>query len=263
MRSDGDRRHRSWRASMTAARCAVAAALALGGATGCGSQGSRLKVAAAASLQAPFKAYAHQLGSPHVSYSFAGSDAIAAQIEQGLRPDVFASADTQLAQTLYEKGLVAQPVAFASNRLVLAVPTSSSIRSLQDIARPRVTIALGTAGVPIGLYANAALQRLPAGERRVILANVKDRESDVSGIVARLTEGAVDVGIVYRTDVIASRGALRAVELPPALQPPISYAIAIVRGTHELGPAHRFVNGILTGTGASDLRRAGFLAAGA
>jgi molybdate transport system substrate-binding protein len=245
------------------ARAAAAGAIALVAMAGCGTQGAQLKVAAAASLQPPLRVYARQLGSLHVSYSFAGSDTIAAQIEQGLRPDVFASADMQLAQQLYARGLVAAPVQFASNRLVLAVPLRSPIRSLEELVRPGVTIALGTAGVPIGLYATEALGRLPASERSLVLAHVKDRESDVSGIVARLTEGAVDAGIVYSTDVIASGGALRAIQLPASLQPRIAYAVAIVRGTHELAGAQRFVKGLLSGAGVSDLRRAGFLAAGA
>jgi molybdate transport system substrate-binding protein len=227
---------------------------------GCGSQGSQLKVAAAASLQKPFARYALALAPLAVRYSFAGSDTIAAQIEQGLRPDVFASADTQLANSLYEKGLLERPVIFASNRLVLAVPVSSPIRSLADLQRRGVSIALGTATVPVGLYAAAALARLPAAARRRLLANVTDRESDVSAIVGRLTEGAVDAGIVYRTDVAASGGALRAIELPPALQPQIAYAIGIVRGTHELKQARSFLRGVLSGPGAADLRASGFVA---
>ena len=54
--------------------------------------------------------------------SFAGSDELAAQIRQGVKPDVFASANTKLPDELFEEGLVEKPVVFAANELVLAVP---------------------------------------------------------------------------------------------------------------------------------------------
>ena len=54
--------------------------------------------------------------------SFAGSDDLAAQIRQGVTPDVYAAANTSLPDDLYKDGLVEKPVVFATNTLVLAVP---------------------------------------------------------------------------------------------------------------------------------------------
>jgi molybdate transport system substrate-binding protein len=216
-------------------------------------------VSAAASLRAPFTRYALQLKRASVSYSFAGSDALAAQIEQGARPDVFASASTALPALLYARGLVERPVEFARNQLVLAVPKRSSITRLAQLERPGMTLAVGAPTVPIGTYTAMALARLPRAQQRLLSADIRDREPDVSGIVGKLDAGAVDAGFLYATDVAADAASLRAIALPATLQPRIGYAAAVVRGGAERASARRFVAGLLTGAGRVDLERAGFL----
>lgn len=238
-------------------------------AAACGSSSGRgaITVSAAASLQHAFGAYARQLERPAagrahglaVRYSFAGSDLLAAQIEAGATPDVFASADTALPDHLHAAGLVEPPVPFASNTLVLAVPASThAITGLQSLERAGETIAVGDPGVPVGAYTDALLARLPASERARILANVRDREPDVTGIVGKLIAGAADAGFLYRTDVLAARGALRAIALPASLRPAVAYAVAVVRGSAHRAQARAFVAGLLHGGGAADLRAAGF-----
>ena len=69
-------------------------------------------------------------------FSFAGSDELAAQIRQGVKPDVFASANTKLPDELYAKGLVEKPTVFAANRLVLAVPAAGGEGRLGGRPRP-------------------------------------------------------------------------------------------------------------------------------
>ena len=51
-----------------------------------------------------------------------GSDELAAQIHQGIKPDDYAAANTKLPDDLYARGLVGKPVKFATNRLVIAIP---------------------------------------------------------------------------------------------------------------------------------------------
>jgi molybdate transport system substrate-binding protein len=119
---------------------------------------------------------------------------------------------------------------------------------------------VGTATVPVGSYTETVLGRLPVAERRALEANVVDREPEVSGIVGKLTEGAVEAGFVYASDVAATRGALRAIQLPSRLQPRVSYAIALVKGTPHAAQARAFIAGLLHGPGAQDLLAAGFLA---
>lgn len=231
----------------------VAAALA-----GCGGGQSRLTVFAASSLQEAFNRYAASFPGG-VRESFAGSDQLAAQIRNGVEPDVYAAASTDYPWRLYRDGLVERPRLFAANRLAIAVPAGSAISSLADLAEPGVAIAIGDRTVPVGSYARQALGRLPAGERRAILANVRSEEPEAGSIVAKLTQGAADAGFIYLTDAMAAGDELRTVPLPARLQPDVAYAVAVVRGSDQRRAARRFVAGLLRGRGAADLRAAGFL----
>jgi molybdate transport system substrate-binding protein len=219
-----------------------------------------LTVSAAASLKAAFTEYGQQFSRANVRFSFAGSDILAAQIEQGVKPDVFASANTKLPKLLFAKGLVSKPVTFAANKLVLAVPAGSSkVKSLSDIEKPGVTLAIGSATVPIGAYTRKVLAKLGPAVSAKILANVRSNEPDVTGIVGKLTEGAVDAGFTYVTDVQATKGKLKAIVLPASLQPVVGYGVAIVKGTPNLSQARAFISGLLSGAGRADLLQAGFL----
>jgi molybdate transport system substrate-binding protein len=218
-----------------------------------------LVVSAASSLQEAFEHYGERFDDGQVRASFAGSDELAAQIRQGVKPDVFASANTSLPDDLHGEGLVGRPRVFAANRLVLAVPAdSSAVASIEDLTRPGVKLAVGSASVPIGAYTRTVLDRLPAGTRDQVLANVRSEEPDVKGIVGKLTQGAVDAGFVYVTDVTATKGALKAIELPVALEPSVAYAAAVVKGAAHPQAARRFIDGLVDGDGQRALRAAGF-----
>jgi molybdate transport system substrate-binding protein len=231
------------------------------GAAGCGSDSNSdssppLVVSAASSLEPAFTAYAQDAGFD-AKQSFAGSDDLAAQIRQGVEPDVYAAANTSLPDDLYKDGLVERPVVFATNTLVLAVPAGSDITSLEDLTGD-ARIAIGQAGVPVGDYTREVLGRLPADQGQAILANVGSEEPDVASIVGKLTQGAVDAGFVYATDVTATDGALDAIELPADLQPDVAYGAAVVKGASNPAGAHDFIDGLLHGDGAAALKEAGF-----
>ena len=72
-----------------------------------------------------------------VKLSFAGSDELAAQIRQGVKPDVYAAANTKLPDELYGDDLLSKPVEFATNTFVLAVPKGSEIDSHRRPHRER------------------------------------------------------------------------------------------------------------------------------
>jgi molybdate transport system substrate-binding protein len=227
---------------------------------GCGSSGSNgpVVVSAATSLKSALTQYGSQL-SGGARFSFAGSDALAAQIRAGARPDVFASANTRLPDLLYAARLVEKPRVFAANRLVLAVPASGAkVTSLADVARPGTKVVIGAADVPVGAYTRTVLQHLPKAEQARIMGNVRSQEPDVGGVVGKLVQGAADAGFVYLTDVQAASGRLKAIALPASLQPRVQYGVAVVRGAKHPAAARRFVAGLLAGQGAQDLRAAGF-----
>jgi len=228
---------------------------------GCGSDDGRgeVLVSAATSLKSAFTSYGEQFEDVEAQFSFAGSDELAAQIRTGAKPDVFASANTTLPDQLFAQGLVERPQVFAANRLVLAVPAGDAeVAGLHDLRRKGVTIAIGARGVPVGAYTRGVLARLGAAQRRAILANVRSEEPDVGGISAKLGQGAADAGFLYATDVAATNGRLKAIELPASLQPQVAYGVAIVKGAPHRAAAEAFVAGLTRGPGADALKAAGF-----
>jgi molybdate transport system substrate-binding protein len=240
----------------------VVVALLAAGVAGCGgSDPSALRVSAAASLKAAFTSYAADaFPDERIDQSFAGSNLLAAQIERGARPDVFASANTEYPDRLRREGLVGQPTVFARNRLVLAVPANSPIDSLSAVARPGTAVVVGDPEVPVGVYTREVLAHLPAADRAAILGNVRSEEPDTSSVTGKLAEGAADAGFVYVTDVRAAGTALRAIPLPRSLQPEVAYGIAVVSGAPHPALARRFVRGLAPGgPGFASLRHAGFL----
>jgi molybdate transport system substrate-binding protein len=238
---------------------AVVALLAAG--CGGGSDDPTIKVSAASSLKSAFETYGKAFDAADTSFSFAGSDELAAQIRRGVKPDVYAAANTKLPDDLYAKSLVEKPVAFAANRLVIAVPRGSDkVRSIDDLARTGIRIAAGSPTVPVGSYTREVLARLPQGEAKAVEHNIRSNEPDVAGVVGKVAEGAVDAGFVYVTDVKAAGDRLTPVSIPPRLEPRVVYGAAVVKGAPHPEEAGQFVDGLLTGDGQRALANAGFLA---
>lgn len=243
-----------------AAICVLAVAACGGDDSSSGSSRPPLTVSAAASLKSAFTDYGKQFQDANARFSFAGSDELAAQIEKGVKPDVFAAANTKLPDALYSKGLVEKPTVFAGNRLVLAVPADGSkVNSVKDLERAGLKLAIGAKDVPVGAYTRTVLAKLPPRASKAILANVRTEEPDVAGITGKLTQGAVDAGFLYASDVRATGGKLRAIQLPDALQPSVAYGVAVVKGAKHPAQAKAFIAGLLNGDGEQALRTAGFL----
>jgi molybdate transport system substrate-binding protein len=216
----------------------------------------RLIVSAAASLTDPLTACSREFEGADVRLSFGGSDELAAQIRQGVRPGVFAAANTRLPEELASEDLLETPVEFATNELVMALPPDErEIERAEDLAAPGVRLVIGAETVPVGSYTREVLGRLPAAVREQILANVRSEEPDVRGVVGKLTQGAADAGFVYLTDIT---GDLTAVELPPELQPTVAYGAGVVEGTEQQELAQRYLDGLTDGPCADALREEGF-----
>jgi molybdate transport system substrate-binding protein len=214
----------------------------------------RLTILAASSLTEVFPRIDRR-----AAYSFAGSNQLALQLEQGAPADLFASASPTFTQRLYRKRLVEKPRTFASNALVLAVPQSNpaGLGSVFDLRGRNVKLVIGTAAVPIGTYTRQVLQKLGLTD---VLSKVVSEEPDVKSIVGKLALGEADAGFVYRTDVRAAGGRLKAIRIPARGQPEVRYEIAVVRSSRHGAAARGWIR-TLTRTARARLllRRAGFI----
>lgn len=195
---------------------------------------------------------------PHATYTFGGSGALATQIEQGAPADVFAAASAKQPAQLLAKGLIDAPVKFATNRLVLIVPTANPahITTVDDITTPGVKLVICAASVPCGDYARSVFTNL--GITAAAMKNVVSNASDVTQVVAQVALGQADAGFVYITDADAANGRVMAITLPAAAKPATSDYVAVVKaGSHQAG-ATAFVQRVLSPRGQAILRAAGF-----
>jgi molybdate transport system substrate-binding protein len=213
---------------------------------------AQIKVLAAPSLTNVFP----QIDSTP-SYSFAGSDALAGQIRLGAPADVFAAANTSQPNALYTAGLVEKPVVFTTNKLVLVVPASNpaGIKTVFDLRKPGIKLLVGTPTVPIGSYTRTILKNLALSS---VLSNVVSQETDVRSILSKVGLGEADAGFVYITDAKTAAGQVKVIPLPAWAQPPVRYAIAVIKSTKDRADAVAFINKVLGKAGQAKLRAAGF-----
>ena len=226
-----------------------------------------IEVGAAASLTTvlPEIAAAFEPGrNVTVRSEFAGTDAVAAQIEQGAPIDVFLGASTKYGDQLSSEGLIDPPVPFATNRLVLVVPASNpaAIGTVRDLTRPGVKLVIGSATVPAGAYARAALANLDAtygaGFDGKVLANVVSEEPSVESVLSKVRLGEADAGFVYVSDAMAAGSAVKAIDLPAEAQAVAVYPAAAIRSSAHLAEARAFVRFLVMEPAQALLRRAGF-----
>ena len=234
---------------------AVAALTVLVGGCGGGSNGSSsdLTVFAPSSLREAFPKI-----DARPTYNFAGSDQLAAQIRQGAPADVFASASAKYPTELNAEGVVEQPVTFASNRLVLVVPTANpaGIRSFKDVAKKGVKLVVAGKGVPVGDYTRTVLDNL---ELSGALDNVVSNEQDVRGVLGKVTLGEADAGFVYVTDATQAAGKVTVLDIPADAQPPVAYQIAVVAKSRNKDAARAFIARVTSEAGKATLAEAGFI----
>jgi molybdate transport system substrate-binding protein len=230
-------------------------ALALVAAGACGADGenagggepSTLLVSAAASLSEAIGAVADRFEEVHgirILLNVAGSQILASQIIEGAPADVFISADVLQMDRAAAAGRIdtTRRVDVLSNQLVIVVPsdrpgTVTGPRSLADQAIRRIAIGDPEA-VPAGVYARRYLasQGLwESLEARMVPA------SSVRAALRAVEAGTVDAGIVYRTDVRTSAGAIVAFAVPLDDSPSIVYPAAVVRDAPNRAGAARFL----------------------
>jgi len=230
--------------------------------------GVTLTVLAAASLNQAFPriadAFRRRDPSVSVRFSFAGTDSLVAQIEQGAPADVFAGAAMSYGDQLVKDNLIETPATFCSNELVLVLPRANpaDIGSLEELTRPGVKLVIGAESVPVGTYTRTVLANLDGiygeGYSRRALANVVSSEENVEAVLAKVRLGEADAGFVYVTDARAAGPAVRAIAVPAEAQAVGSYPIAVVKASVHPGEAQRFVEFVLASEGQGILREAGF-----
>ena len=228
--------------------------------SGGGSSGqspAEIKVFAAASLTAAFtelgRQYSSANGGTKVTFNFAGSQALATQIQQGAPADVFASADIPNMDKV--KDLVGTPQNFASNLLQIVVEKGNpkGVKTLDDLARSDLKVVLAAPDVPAGRYAKQVLDQAGVSVQPV------SQEDNVKAVVTKVSLGEADAGIVYVTDVTAGGDKVQGVDIPREQNVVATYPIATVKAGKAQDKAQAFMDLVLSDQGQQVLSKYGFL----
>ncbi len=205
-----------------------------------------------------------------VTFSFAGSNDLAAQITKGAPADVFASANNAQMQVVVKSGQIVSdaPKTFARNRLVVVVPAANSaqITTLADLAKPGIKIILEDKSVPAGQYSLDFLDKASkdptygATYKDNVLKNVVSNEQDVKVVLNKIALGEGDAGIVYTTDVTrAVAPKVGTIAIPDALNTIAVYPIAPIKESKHLTLAQKFVDYVVGADGQAVLAKWGFI----
>jgi molybdate transport system substrate-binding protein len=233
-------------------------------ATATAGESREITVFAAASLREVFedlaKAFEAKSG-VKVRVNLAGSQELRTQIENGARADVFASADQKHMDALVRAKLLATPRVFARNTPVVVVPSGNpaKVGSFEELPKAR-KLVVGAPEVPIGSYTLQILDKAGSDFKEKVLANVVSRELNVRQVLAKVSLGEADAGIVYRTDAIAARGKVEIVDVPAKVNVIAEYPVAVLSRAPQAAAARAFLDFLLSSEGQKRLAAAGFVA---
>ncbi|KAA9010470.1 molybdate ABC transporter substrate-binding protein [Histidinibacterium aquaticum] len=223
-----------------------------------------ITVFAAASLQTALDPIAESYAArtnDEIRISYAGSSALARQIEYGAPADIFVSANSDWMDLLDERGLLAPGTRrdLLSNRLVLIgardaepVDIGPDLALAELLGEGRLAMALVDA-VPAGIYGKAALTSLglwPEVAPRVAQAD------NVRSALALVAAGEAPLGIVYATDAMADPRVATLGVFPDESHPMIVYPAA---ATADASPAAlAFLDALSGPEAATRFEAAGF-----
>ena len=244
------------------AACGAGGAASPGG-TGAPAEERTLTVLAAASLRDVFTDLAADFEAEHdgvtVTLSFAGSSDLGDQVLAGAPADVLASADERTMTRVVEAGDASDPVPFATNTLTVVTPPDNpaGVETFADLARDDVRVVVCAPQVPCG----AATDRV-AEAAGVTLHRVSE-EASVTDVLAKVTSGEADAGLVYVTDATLAGDDVAVVDVPETDAALNVYPVAVVAAAREAGPeqvalARAWVDLVTGESGQAALAAAGF-----
>ena len=233
-------------------------ALALLPLSACGSKDdTTINVLAASSLTETFTTLAKKFEDEHpgvtVKLNFDSSATLAQQAVDGAPGDVLATADTATMDSA-QKALAADPKDFATNVLVMVTPPDdpAGITTFSDLDKSGVKYVVCVDTAPCGKVAAALLQQ------DGITARPASTEVDVKSVLAKVTEGEADAGLVYATDATAAGDSVKEIDIAGADQQITTYPIAPLDQSQHSDLAQAFVDLVLSDQGQQVLQDAGF-----
>ncbi|MDH6627260.1 molybdate transport system substrate-binding protein [Streptomyces sp. LBL] len=219
-----------------------------------------MTVFAAASLKESFTALGKEFEKAHpgtkVTFSFGGSDSLAASITGGAPADVFASASPKTMKIVTDAGdAFGTPATFVRNQLEIATLPGNpdKITSLKDLTKSSLKVVLCDKEVPCGAAAQKALD---ASKLKLTPVSY---EQDVKAALTKVELKEADAAVVYKTDVHAAGDKVEGVEFPESADAINDYPIVQLKDTKNADAAKAFIALVQSAEGQKVLTEAGFL----
>ncbi|MEU7066749.1 molybdate ABC transporter substrate-binding protein [Streptomyces sp. NPDC053429] len=217
---------------------------------------ANLTVLAASSLTDVFKtagaAYEQSHPGTKVTFSFAGSQELAAQVKQGAPADALVTADTKTMDGL--RAETGDATVIAKNRLVIATGKGNpfKIDDLKDLADSKIKVVLAAPEVPVGRYSKQIL------DAQKIEVKPVSQEPNVRAVLSKVELGEADAGLVYKTDSAKSGDKVVNVDIPDDQNAVASYPAATIKQSKNGEAAAAFVAWLSTPEAQKILQDAGF-----
>jgi molybdate transport system substrate-binding protein len=250
-------------AMIAAAGCGGSSSGSSGAPSG-GSSGGTLNVFTASSLVNAFGVLKTIYEKAHpgwkVNLNIAGSDQLAAQIEQKAPADVYAAASPKYPEILQGKKLLGKTTNFATNTLVLVTPKSNPahITSPQDLTKGSPKIVVADPAVPLGSYTEEVLTNLGIDESKL---HIVSKEQNAEDVLAKLTSGEADAGFVYVTDALSQKSKLHEIQFPASANATAIYPIGLVSYSKNTKAGQQWIDLVMSSQGQAALAQYGFGAA--
>ncbi|WP_329546524.1 molybdate ABC transporter substrate-binding protein [Streptomyces sp. NBC_01356] len=217
-------------------------------------------VFAAASLKESFTTLGKEFEEAHpgtkVTFSFGGSDTLAASITGGAPADVFASASPKTMTIVTDaKDASGTPATFARNQLEIATLPGNpdKIASLKDLTKSGLKVVLCDKTVPCGAAAQKAL------DASGLKLTPVSYEQDVKSALTKVELKEADAAVVYKTDVNAAGDKVEGVDFPESADAINDYPITLLKDAPNAAAAKAFIALVQSAEGQQVLTAAGFL----
>jgi len=203
-----------------------------------------------------------------VAFDLDGTQALKTQVENGAYADVFISASNSYTNTLQKEGYFINNTIqkLATNYVIVILPASNpaNIKSLADLAKPGVKIAMAANTVPVGTATTAAINNLANSTygqswKNATISNVVSYETSEPAVAAKVALGEVDAGFVYQsTATAAASGTYQSLPIPTKDNYLQTYTIGILRESTNQAQAAWFEQYMLSSAGQNILNGYGF-----
>lgn len=211
---------------------------------------TELTVFAAASLTESLTAIKEIYETVHpeieLVFNFDSSGTLKTQIEEGADCDLFISAGQKQMNALEEQIAADSRVDLLKNTVVLVAPKAAQDPPQDFTALDQVdSIALGNSDVPVGQYSQEILEHLGIWEKLNTDGKITFG-SNVKEVTAQVAAGAVDCGIVYRTDAASETDVIVTAEAPADSYSPAIYPAAVLKDAPHAEEAQAFLSYLQT-----------------